>query len=105
MNSIIYNLQFGFRQNIQHLMLSSILTYKIREQLDNGNFACGIFVDLQNVFDTIDHDIRIDKLNHYEIRGVANNWLSSNVQNRLQYVNRNCFNSNCNIFIVVKRLG
>ena len=86
-------------------MLSSILTYKIREQLDNGNFACGIFVDLQKVFDTIDHDIRIDKLNHYEIRGVANNWLSSNVQNRLQYVNRNGFNSNCNIFIVVNHLG
>ena len=25
--------------------------------LDDGNFACGIFVDLQKAFDTADHSI------------------------------------------------
>ena len=24
--------------------------------LDEGNFACGIFSDLQNAFDTVDHN-------------------------------------------------
>ena len=47
MNSVIYNLQFGFRQKYlgSHALIH--LTDKIREQLDNGNIACGTFVDLQ----------------------------------------------------------
>ena len=93
LNSAIYNLQFGFRQkySLSHAVIH--LTDKIREQLDNGNFACGIFVDLQKAFDTVNHDILIQKLNHYGIRGVANNWFSSYLQNRSQYVSINGFNS------------
>ena len=29
----------------------------IMKALDDGNFACGIFVDLQKAFDTVDHSI------------------------------------------------
>ena len=72
MNGVIYNLQVGFRQkySTSHALIHS--TDKIREQLDSRNFASGIFVDLQKVFDTVDHDILIQKLNHYGIK-VANN--------------------------------
>ena len=73
MNSVIYDLQFGFRQKYSTSHALIHLTDKIREQLDSGNFACGIFVDLQKAFDTVDHDILIQKLNQYDIRGVANN--------------------------------
>ena len=69
------------------------LTDKVREQLDRGNFACGEFVDLQNAFDTVDHGILIQKFNHYGIRGEANNWFSSFLQNQLQCVSLNGFNS------------
>ena len=40
--------------------------------LDDGNFACGIFVNLQKNFDTVDHNILLSKLYHYGIRGLAN---------------------------------
>ena len=53
------------------------LNDKIREQLDSRNFAYGIFVDLQKAFDAVDHDILLQKLNHYGTRGVPNNWFSS----------------------------
>ena len=85
MNSVIYNLQFCFRQKHS--------TDKIREQLDSANFACGIFVDLQKAFDTVDYDIFIQRLDHYGIRGVARNRFSSYLQNQLQYVSINGSNS------------
>ena len=43
------------------------------------------------LFDTVDHNILIQKLNHYDIT-VANNWFSSYLQNRLYYVSINGFN-------------
>ena len=88
-NSVIYDLHFGFRQKYSTSHALIYLTDKIREQLDSGNSACGIFLDLQKAFDTADHDILIRKLNHYGIRALANNWFSF----RLQYVNINGFNS------------
>ena len=53
----IYPLQFGFRQkhSTTHALIS--LTEDIRKNLDEGNIACGIFVDLQKAFDTMEHYI------------------------------------------------
>ena len=94
-NNLIYSLQFGFRQkdSISHALIN--LTDKTREELDKGNFACGIFVDFQKAFDTADHQILIQNLN-YSIRGIANNWFSSYLQNRTQFVSINGFHSNVN---------
>ena len=57
----IYELQFGFRakHSTNHALFS--LTEMIREALDQGNFACGIFIDLQKAFDTVDHNILLKK--------------------------------------------
>ena len=40
--------------------------------LDDGNFACGIFVVLQKAFNTVDHSILLSKLCQYGIHGLAN---------------------------------
>ena len=87
-------MQFGFRQkhSTSHALIH--LTDKSREQLDKGNFACGIFVDFQKAFGTVDHQILIPKLNYYGIRGIANDWFSSYLQNRTQFVSINGFDSN-----------
>ena len=51
-NNIIYNLQFGFRQqySTSHALIN--ITEIIRKALDDGNIGCGVFVDLQKAFDT-----------------------------------------------------
>ena len=51
MNTVIYVFQFGFRQKYSTSHALIHLTDKIREQLENGSFACG-FVDLKKPFDT-----------------------------------------------------
>ena len=71
-NNIIYNIQFGFRQQrfTSHALIN--LTENIGKALDDGNIGCAVFVDLQKVFDTVDHQILLAQLNHYGIRGVSN---------------------------------
>ena len=65
----------------------------IREALDSGNFACGIFVDLQKAFDTVDHQILLKKLEHYGITGRANDWFNSYLSNCRQFVSINGYKS------------
>ena len=52
------------------------LTELIRKQLDDGNYGCCIFVDLQKAFDTLDYDILLKKLEYYGIRGISNKWFA-----------------------------
>ena len=95
---IIYNLQFGFRKrySTNHALLS--IVEQIRSKLDNKTFSCGVFVDLEKAFDTVNHKILISKLDHYGIRGKANNWIKSYLTNRTQTVTTNGFkSSNLNI--------
>ena len=82
----IYDLQFGFRQkhSTNHALLS--MTQQIKDAIDNGNVAVGVFVDFQKAFDTVNHKILLRKLEHYGIRGIANKWFSSYLSNRQQYV-------------------
>ena len=82
----IYENQFGFRKNHSTTHALIDLTENIRKAIDNNQFACGIFIDLQKAFDTVDHTILLKKLEHYGIRGVANDWFRSYLTNRKQYV-------------------
>ena len=68
-HKILYNLQFGFRgsHSINHALVSP--TEAIKNSLDNRKYGCGIFIDLQKAFDTVNDNILLLKLEHYGIRG------------------------------------
>ena len=99
--NIIYDLQFGFRQqcSTSHVLIN--ITENIRKALDDGNIGCGVFVDLQKAFDTLDHQILLAKLNHYWIRRVSNDWFKSYLSNRNQYISINRYESGLAAKIVV----
>ena len=80
-NNIIYNLQFGFRQQYSKSHALINITEIIRKALDDGNICCRIFLNLQKAFDTVDHQILLAKLHYYEICEVSNDWFESNLQN------------------------
>ena len=43
----------------------------IYNSLDEGKYVFGIFINLKKAFDTVSHDILLDKLKHYGLQGIA----------------------------------
>ena len=75
------------------------LTESIRQTLDEGSFGCGIFVDLQKAFDTVDHKILLHKLEFCGICGVCNDWFKSYLSDCKQFVSINGYNSDLKLVI------
>ena len=76
-HKLLYEHQYGFQKkhSTNHALID--ITEKIRSALDQNIFACGIFIDLQKAFDTVNHDILLHKLDHYGIRGLPSKWFQS----------------------------
>ena len=89
-NELIYSLRFWFRQNYSTSYTLIHLTITIKESLDRHLFSCGILKHC--AFDTVDHDILLDKLEHYRIRRITNKWLETYLKDRQEFVLVNGYN-------------
>ena len=89
-----YNLQFGFRLNLSANNALLSIVENVQTDLDNGDFAAGVFIDLKKAFDTVDHDILLNKLEYYGVRGLLKDWFQSYLKNRKQFVSVNNSTSN-----------
>ena len=47
-------------------------------------FTCGIFIDFKKAFDTVNHQILLNKLDHYGFGEIINNWFESFLCSRSQ---------------------
>ena len=72
-NSLLFKQQYRFRNKLStnHSLID--ITNRIQEADDNGQYACGIYVDFKKTFDMVNHNILLDKLAHHGVRGIENN--------------------------------
>ena len=85
-NDILYNKQFGFRKRHSTTHAIIALTEKVSMALDSGKIVGGVFLDLKKAFDCVSHDILLNKLYAYGIRGSLRQWFQSYLSARSQFV-------------------
>jgi hypothetical protein len=85
-HNILYAYQFGFREKHSTALALALLSDKINESFSENKFTIGVFLDFSKAFDTVDHSILLQKLEHYGIRGLALSWFKSYLSNRYQFV-------------------
>ena len=66
-NNILYKYQFDFRSYHSNDFAILSIINKIPSAIDALDYSCGIFLDCSKAFDTINHQILIQKLDYYGI--------------------------------------
>ena len=75
---MLFQNQYGFRKKKHSTNLATIeLTTKILQAIDNNEYTIGVFSDLAKAFDTVNHKILLEKLEHYGIRGITLEWFKN----------------------------
>jgi len=83
---LLPTLQSGFRP--LHSTETALLRV-LSAAVDRGDFAALVLLDLSAAFDTVDHDILLQRLQtSFGIGGAALKWFQSYLTSRTQYVRR-----------------
>ena len=64
----MFSQQFGFRKSCATNHAVANLTDFVTHKFDNHQSVFGLYLDVNKAFDSIDHNILIDKLLYYDIR-------------------------------------
>ena len=77
MKKILYQKQFGFQNahSTEHAILQ--LVNQITDAFRQGIYTLGIFVDFSKSFDTVIHNILLEKLKAYGIQSENLKWFRS----------------------------
>ena len=99
-NNILYSKQFGFRKGYSTDMALIEFVNNISLAFEDKKIILGLFLDLSKAFDSIDHDILIQKMHFNGIRGKVLDWFKSYLADRQQYVsieNKNSLPKSINV--------
>jgi retron-type reverse transcriptase len=84
-NSLLSKFQSGFRP--KHSTLSGFIQMcdNLLKNMDSGQINCIVFFDVRRAFDSINHEILIDKMrNLFGVTGNQLRWFKSYLNNRVQ---------------------
>jgi hypothetical protein len=83
---LFYKSQYGFRSGHSTELATLELLDRILQEMDNGKIPMCIFLDLSKAFDTLNHEILIEKLSYYGVKDKEAKLFKSYLTGRKQYV-------------------
>ena len=87
--NIIFRYQSGFRKNYSTNLCLSYLSDKILKGFDSGLFTGMVLIDIRKAFDTINHDILLNKMYCFGFSEEVVSWFRSYLSQRQFKVNIN----------------
>ena len=85
----LYQSQYGFRTGHSCQNAISELVGTILKNQEENKLTLGVFIDLSKAFDTLSHEILLQKLSKYGIRGIPLKWFDSYLKERKMRVKLN----------------
>ena len=82
--NILYSNQYGFQKCMSTEYAINSLLHNIVESMNQDKTGFCILLDFAKAFDTVNHQILLDKLHYYGIRGNALKWFQSYLNDRQQ---------------------
>ena len=84
-NKLLCDNQFGFLRERSTVHNITKLTRKISHDLNERKFVIRVFLDLKKVFDTVSHNIVLEKQKNLGIKDITLDWFTSYLADRRQY--------------------
>ena len=85
-NNLLYKSQYGFRKHHSTEFASLELVDTIQQQLDLKLYPFAVFLDMSKAFDTLDHEILMQKFSFYGVQNTSLNLFKSYLSERSQFV-------------------
>ena len=92
-HSVLVPTQYGFRPKFSTIHAVLDIITSCYDNMAINMYTGLALLDLAKAFDTVNHNILLKKLDHYGIRGIANDFFRSYLTNRRQIVSINNSNS------------
>ena len=83
-NNLFSGQQYGFRKNSSTELAALELIDRLLAQLKNRMIPINFYIDLAKAFNSVNHDILLDKLSYYGVNGTAKTLLQSYLSDRKQ---------------------
>ena len=99
-NKLLSPKQFGYRKKLSTTDAILQCTEYVRTEMDKKNTVCGAFLDLSKAFDSISHEILIEKLKCLGFDGTSTQLIRSYLKDRTQKV---VFSGNESDWILLNR--
>ena len=87
LNNLFCHQQYGFQKNLSTELAALELLDRVLDQMVKHKIPINFHIDLSKAFDSLRHDILLDKLTYYGVTHQAKNLIESYLSNRKQFGN------------------